>query len=222
MRVVPRLGAYTYPAYDLTKIREAVKAIAELGGKTTLSALAQRIKMSEKGGAFMYLVAALSDYGVANRTKNLISLTELGEKIAKPIDEDELRRALTTAFFNVELFKKLYEKAGNTVPEDHVLMAYLLDITGQDRLTISKSLRAIKKIYSTAVNILPPKEIKVEETRKKGSIEETAEDWAYLESNYFEFKVKKDPRILDYIKSQFNSWIDFIKEQLESEEDTAD
>lgn len=220
---MPRLGTYTYPAYDLIKIREVVKAIAELGGRTTLSALAQRIRMSEKGGAFIYLVAALSDYGVISRAKNVIALTKLGEKIAKPINENELRRALATAFFNVELFKKLYEKAGNTVPEDHVLMAYLLDITGQDRLTISKSLRTIKKIYSTAVNILPPKETKIEKSeKKKEPIEKTVEDWAYLESNYFEFKVRKDPRVLDYIKRQFNSWIDFIKEQLESEEDTAE
>ena len=155
---MPKLGAYTYPYYDIRKIKEAVKGLAELGGKASLTALAQKLKMSEKGGAFTYLIAALVDYGVATRAKNEIALTELGSRIAKPLSEKDLNEALVEAFLNVPLFKRLYDKCGNKLPEDSDLMAYLIDITGQDRISVSKALPIVKRIYSSVINLLPPRE----------------------------------------------------------------
>ena len=160
---MPRLGTYTYPHYDLQKIRIAVKELAEMDGKASLTALAQKLRMSEKGGAFNYLVAALVDYGVATRSKNEIALTDLGKRIAKPLDDKDLNDALVEAFLNVPLFRRLYEKCGNKLPDDTDLMAYLIDITGQDRISVSKAAPTIRRIYSSIVNLLPPLEKKEEE-----------------------------------------------------------
>ena len=152
---MPLLGAYAYPLRDLDEVIEMAIHLAELGGKTSLSAFARKMKMSERGGAFLYRVAALVDYGVAERVKGELRLTQLGQRLAKPIDDEDLAKAKVEAFFNVPLFKKLHEIVGNRTPEDSDLMAHLINITGQDRISVSKALPHIRRIYRKAVSFLP-------------------------------------------------------------------
>lgn len=77
---------------------------------------------SAKSGAFANRVAALKDYGLITATKENISLTDLSIQIAKPVTEDERDKAITQAFMNVEVFKKLFEslEAGEELSLDQV------------------------------------------------------------------------------------------------------
>ncbi len=76
--------------------------------------------VSSKPPAFFYLTAGARDYGLTEGTRaaKKISLADIGKRFVYPKDKDAERQALQDAFFNVAIFKKVYEYyKGPTLPE---------------------------------------------------------------------------------------------------------
>lgn len=64
---------------------------------------------SAKSGAFAVRVASLRDYGLITSTKEVVSITNLGTKISKPVTDSERDDAIRQAFLSVAPFKDLYD-----------------------------------------------------------------------------------------------------------------
>lgn len=75
---------------------------------------------SAKNSSFFYLTAAARDYGLTDGTRDAskIGLAEIGRKFVYAGNEDSERQALQDAFFNVPIFKNVYNHyKGSTLPD---------------------------------------------------------------------------------------------------------
>jgi hypothetical protein len=148
---VPKLENYTYPYIKLSRaIGIARRACgAPYNGEISVSGLAQELSMSETGGGFLYLVAALRDYGLMEGTGNLRA-TEIAKKIVAGTSEEmSINRA--ESFLKVELFRKLKEKIGIEVPETAQFSVILRDLTQADPLKVKKVAKTIRNLYLDGV-----------------------------------------------------------------------
>lgn len=77
---------------------------------------------SARSGAFAARVASLKDYGLVTSTKDTVTITELGVRVAKPVTEQERSNAIEEAFLNVVPFRSLYDglEAGVELSLDQV------------------------------------------------------------------------------------------------------
>ena len=162
---MPKLGEFTYPYIKLSRAIEVVRRICEAPyrGEISVSGLAQELKMSEKGGGFLYLVAALRDYGLVEG-KGTLKATEIAKKIVAGTPE-EMSKARIESFLKVELFRKLKDKIGIDVPDVERFSVILRDLTGADPLKVKNVAGRIRNLYLDAVPY-----IKSVETAKKGDI----------------------------------------------------
>lgn len=69
---------------------------------------------SKSSTAFFYVAASSRDYGLTtgSRDQATIELTDLGRRIVYPTSDEQLQIDKTAAFFNVPLFKSLYDYYG--------------------------------------------------------------------------------------------------------------
>lgn len=144
---MPKLENYTYPYIKLSRAIEISRRICEAPykGEISVSGLAQDLKMSEKGGGFLYLVAALRDYSLVEGTGTL-KATERAKKIIAGTPE-EMSTNRAESFLKIELFRKLKEKIGAEVPDTERFSVILRDITKADPLKVKNVAETIRNLY---------------------------------------------------------------------------
>src|ERR1035441_2685046 len=106
-------------------LEEAVKVPLEIKAKNggnpwSPEELATALGTSKKTNPFFYLTAGSRDYGLTSGTRysQKISLADIGKRFVYAKDKDGERQALQEAFFNVPIFKSVYEYyKGSTLPE---------------------------------------------------------------------------------------------------------
>ena len=98
---------------------------------------------SAKSGAFAVRVSSLRDYGLITSSKDSISITDLGTKIAKPVVESERDEAIKQAFMNVDAFRHLFEglEQDTPLPMDQVAQ-YAVFTLGVSRESKDKFINA--------------------------------------------------------------------------------
>ncbi|MEM3700186.1 MAG: hypothetical protein QXL57_04905 [Candidatus Bathyarchaeia archaeon] len=167
---MPKLGNMVYPYIKLSRAIEIARRICEspYKGEISVSGLAQELKMSEKGGGFLYLVASLRDYGLVEGTGTLRA-TEIAKKIVAGTPE-EMSKSRVESFLKVELFKSLKEKIGTEVPEIEQFSVILRDLTKADPLKVKNVAETIRNLYLDGVPY-----IKALEEAKKEEIKMTKE-----------------------------------------------
>src|SRR3989304_5194401 len=107
-----RLGTLSYPDIRLDEaVSAAERVLKDFGGEITPSGLAEALGMAERGGAFLHKVAGIKDYGLMEG-RGVLRVTPLAERIIYPHSRDEEAVAKAEAFLKVELFRRLYERAG--------------------------------------------------------------------------------------------------------------
>ncbi|MHA4871245.1 hypothetical protein ACXZ1M_26505 [Duganella sp. PWIR1] len=106
-------------------IEEAIvipQKIKELNGGNPWrpSDVAQSMDRSEKSSSFFYLATSARDYGLTEGTRDTakISLGQIGRQFVYAGNSDEEKESLQKAFFNIPIFKDVYNHyKGSTLPE---------------------------------------------------------------------------------------------------------
>lgn len=144
---MPKLENDTYPYIKHSRAIEITRRICEAPykGEISVSGLAQELKMSEKGGGFLYIVAALRDYRLAEGTGTLRATETAKKIIAGTPQEMSMNRA--ESFLKIELFRKLKEKIGADVPDTERFSVILRDITKADTLKVKTVAETIRNLY---------------------------------------------------------------------------
>lgn len=110
-----------YARYSLTDSVTVAKAIHEqAGGVASPDRLAAFLNYSStKNGAYLNRVAAARLFGlISDRGKDFV-VAPLAQKILMPVYPDQVVEALVEAFFNVPLFKEIYETySGKELPPE--------------------------------------------------------------------------------------------------------
>ena len=151
---MPKLGSFAYPSVKLSRALQVVERISsDFKGHISVSGLATGLEMAEKGGGFVDLVAALRSYGLADGRKDL-SITPLAESIIYSDSDGAAAKARTQAFFNVELFRKMWEKMGRDAPAEARLRAVLQEVTRESLTSINSRLSNIKMVWMDGVQLV--------------------------------------------------------------------
>ncbi|MDX6223668.1 MAG: hypothetical protein QOE64_44 [Frankiales bacterium] len=92
--------------------------------------VAKVLNLGPASGNFYYITAAARDYGLSEGTREtqMISLTDLGRRVAYPVSAEDEQRARMEAFLHVDLFRRvLTHFGGNNLPEKRFLTNILLE-----------------------------------------------------------------------------------------------
>jgi hypothetical protein len=127
-----------FPQYSIEESKKVVEAIKELnaGNPWAPGEIAAAIEMG-KGNNFFYLTASSRDYGLTIGTRDTakIEIGEIGQRFAYPKSPEEEYEAVKDAFFNVTLFKKVFDYyQGQNLPEIQYLKNTLKTEFGVDEL----------------------------------------------------------------------------------------
>lgn len=90
--------------------------------------VAMACNLSRNGMAFFYLAGSSRDYGLTDGSRDTatISLTDLGQSIVYPESAEQQRQAMINAFFNVPLFRGVFDHyGGGTLPEKKFVSSVL-------------------------------------------------------------------------------------------------
>lgn len=108
------------PGYDLAASVGVAQAIHLKGqGAATAEHLASFLGYKgTNNGAFLTKVSAARSFGLITKNGNHYVPTPLALRIITPVYRHEAQQALVDAFFNIQLFKKVYEEfQGKQLPE---------------------------------------------------------------------------------------------------------
>ncbi|MGI0026790.1 MAG: hypothetical protein ACREAD_02990 [Nitrosopumilaceae archaeon] len=94
-------------------------------------------------------IHALQEYGLMEG-KGLFQISELGEKVLHPRDDNEKALVMTKAVLNVPLWKEIYQKHGKK-PRDDNFWAVLVDITKVDPATAKSNTTKILGWYEADI-----------------------------------------------------------------------
>ncbi len=139
----------SFPQFSIKEAMEIPKIIGlqNAGNPWATEHVASALKTSKTNTNFFYLTSASRDYGFTTGTSRAktIELTALGRKLAFPESPSDEPQAIWEAFFNIEVFKNVYEYyQGASLPEDKYFCNTLKESFGvdsvyhQDFLTVFK------------------------------------------------------------------------------------
>lgn len=147
-----------FPNYSLEEALKIPQSIAHnnAGNPWGCDQVAAAMSMSQKSSSFYYLTTASRDYGMTTGTSRAkaIELTALGRKLVYPVNPEEESTALQQAFFNVDIFKQVFDyyKGGN-LPEKRFVFNTLQETFGLDSLYHEEFLQ----IYTSNVDFIKKK-----------------------------------------------------------------
>ncbi|MGM9666780.1 MAG: hypothetical protein ACI3XN_01835 [Eubacteriales bacterium] len=126
-----------FPSYNLEEALKIPLAIAKnnAGNPWESKQIAIAISIGEKSSVYYYYTTASRDYGMTTGTSRgkSIELTPLGRKLVFPENQEQESEALKEAFFNIDIFKKVYEYyKGGVFPEKRFLFNTLQETFGMD------------------------------------------------------------------------------------------
>ncbi len=150
-----KIGNYEYPD---TKFEEILRIInifeSQLQGKVeNPNSLATAVgHESVKSSTFYNKITDARRYGLIEPRE--WKTTPIAKKLTYPNIEQERDNALREAIFRVELWKLIYEKSRNSIPDDAHFRVILQEITKEDRGVIAKESDKIRKLYIGVVSRL--------------------------------------------------------------------
>lgn len=113
---VGRQRSTNYPGMDLAWAEEIVRR-AHSSGTTNRTALAQLIgHRDDTSGPARSKLAALKHFGLVDYEGGKVIITQLGEKLAAPMPDEDLSEALRQSFLSVAAFKQMYDLCAKGVP----------------------------------------------------------------------------------------------------------
>lgn len=132
-----KLGAYDIPEQRLIPtVLTTLEEIYKVKKREKIQSKDLAILLGFKYGTephYYRKIHSLQEYGLMDG-KGIFQISELGEKILHPRDEQEKALVLTKSVLNVPLWKEIYQKHGKK-PRDDNFWAVLVDITKVDPAT---------------------------------------------------------------------------------------
>lgn len=115
-------GPRPFPAMPLEQALKVAQVIKEKNGGNPWppGELAKALGLAPKANNMWYITSSARDYGLTEGTRDTdrVELTQLGRSIVYAPSREEEIAGLKTAFFNVEVFKKVYDYySGGELPE---------------------------------------------------------------------------------------------------------
>jgi hypothetical protein len=98
-----------YPLASFKAALEVAKAVKELGGSCNVETCAEKLGKKNSGG-FSILVSSTVKFGLVNRKQSQLICTPEYDKYNLSYTPEEETKYLRNFFFNINLFKELYEK----------------------------------------------------------------------------------------------------------------
>ena len=149
------IGTFEYPDYTLTDSIQVAQIIddqfkGKVENQATLSATLGHKNV--KSGGYIGKITALRRYGLVSGRGELTT-TQLAKQILHPISEEEKTEAMAVAMENVELFKRIFERLGLTMPAD-TFWVDLVEITSEDRSVAQKDAIRIRNLYMDGYKFL--------------------------------------------------------------------
>ncbi|MGH9754233.1 MAG: hypothetical protein ACREA2_15755 [Blastocatellia bacterium] len=141
------------PALNLEEAIDIARKIHEMpGGVAPYSAAMHITGNSATSSVFGKKMMALRDFGiaVADDKKKAVSLTELGQKVVAPRDEDEHLKSLGQSFLSIGIFAKAYDKIkGRPLPHDQYMINTFCEWVPKELTAgwLEKLKRSIKTAY---------------------------------------------------------------------------
>ncbi len=141
------------PALNLEEAIDIARKIHEMpGGVAPYSAAMDITGNSATSSVFGKKMMALRDFGiaVADEKKKTVALTELGQKIVAPRDEEEHLRSLGQSFLSIGVFAKIYDRIkGRPLPQDHYMANTIGELVPRELAAgwLDKLKRSIKTAY---------------------------------------------------------------------------
>ena len=149
-----KLGTYSYPDIRFSDaVQIAGRILAKFRGTVGVKGLAWELGMAENSGTLFAKVAALRDFGLVEGRGEL-RVSDLGNKIIHPANEDEGQRARIEAFQRVDLLRALYERFDGEAPDDSSLLIGLEEITKSPRDEIVRRFALIQKHLADAARVM--------------------------------------------------------------------
>lgn len=153
-----RVGKYTYPEEPLGDVIEYLHKIRDFFGEKNITgelpreAIAEAWNLSYGSGTFNTRIASLIHYGFAEKSSSgTIKLTKLALDLLYPDpltnSDQEARRK---AFFNVQLFKDIYEQLGDSPTVEQVKW-FLRQKSNAEPPIVENKAPKIHKIYIESV-----------------------------------------------------------------------
>lgn len=143
-----KIGNFEYPEYKITDSLQVAQIIEDQfkGKVESQAALCSALgHTNPKSGGYIGKITALKRYGLVSGRRELIS-TPLAQQILHPVSDEEKAEGIASAMENVELFKRIFERLGETMPTDSFWVD-LVEITGEDRSVAQKDAIKLRNIY---------------------------------------------------------------------------
>lgn len=133
---------YLFPVYDMNVALE----VANKAGTLSEASLAMALGLSAKSSGFALRVATAKQFGLIERRGGNFHTTELAKGVLRSINENEKKKSLAYAFYNIPLFKAISQRfAGVPLPGDNDLRNLLEREFGVKRDRIGQA-------FSTLIN----------------------------------------------------------------------
>jgi hypothetical protein len=111
-----------FPYYSIEETSKIPNLIKQNNGGNPWDTKQLSIALNVKKGtnAFYYMTAASRDYGftIGTRETDTVELADLGRKLVYAQSQEEIDECNKTAFFNIEIFKKVYDYYKDNEPAD--------------------------------------------------------------------------------------------------------
>src|SRR2546425_753151 len=148
-----KIGPYEYPDVGVSTALTVVETIVK--EKTEkLETLATKLgHANPTSGGFRAKLAACQRYGFLLGKSTGLNVSALGKQLVHPKDENERAQLLAQAVLNVDLFRRIHEKIGTTLPSGDFWVT-LADVVEAERDEIRANAPKIESVYREAIPIL--------------------------------------------------------------------
>ncbi|HEX2825668.1 MAG TPA: hypothetical protein VHP37_04930 [Burkholderiales bacterium] len=150
---IRQISTARFPYYALSDSLDVAKTVHfTLGGTTTLDELAAALGYAgTNNGAFKSRVAAARIFGLLEKSGNRFSITDLARSILMPVYEWSAKESLVEAFFNVELFQRVFEEyRGKQLPTEAGMKNALKTAFGITPGVVDRAYRVLMDSADTA------------------------------------------------------------------------
>lgn len=195
-----KLGDYEIPDVRLTPITvDTLEEIYKVKKRGKIQSKDLAIFLGFKYGTephFYKKIRALIGFGLMNG-KGIFQISELGESLLHPRNEDERKSALTNSVLNIPLWKEIYEKHGEKPREDN-FWAVIMDITKTDPDTAKKNALKILGWYIADIQHVSNSFISQDETSTSST--ETLRSSSTKDNQMSQQMVSPDMQVIPFDK----------------------
>lgn len=153
---MPKIGTYEFPLLDIDTVEKYLRELGKVvraGEEIGVDEAADAMKVH--GGRFNTAIASLEYYGLADRSRGKIVITELGDRLAHP-DPGEAGKVKSGIIQGSNIFRDIFEQYGLSPAEEQIriLLRRKGDVERKEAekqaINVLKTYKKVAKYFSTA------------------------------------------------------------------------